>query len=104
MPVSFYYDVPGNPQLYNAVQAEIGRSAPEGLILHLVLQVEHRLRHVMIWDNPEDWERFRTGRVEPAVRKVLASAGIPEPPARPDISPLELVDVWIPGAVPATQR
>ena len=97
MPYAFSYDVPGSPQMYAAVKAEIGPTAPVGLTAQLVLQVEHGLRHVMIWDSRDDWEEFRAARVEPAVRKVLTSAGIAAPTTAPAITPLQLVDIWIPG-------
>jgi hypothetical protein len=89
--------------MYTAIKAEIGPDVPDGLIAHLVLSVEQGLRHVMVWDDPANWEHFRTSRVEPAVRRVLASAGVDAPSAAPGITELELVDVWIPahGRVPA---
>lgn len=100
MTFAFSYDVPGNPQIYAAVKAEIGPDVPEGLITQLVLRVEHGLRHVMVWDKPANWERFRTSRVEPAVGRVLASAGARAPSAAPEITTLDLVDVWIPAPEP----
>jgi hypothetical protein len=103
MSYAFSYEVPGNPNIYAAVKAEIGPAVPAGLITQIVLQVERGLRHVMVWDSREDWERFRTIRVEPAVEKVLTSAGIPAPRERPAITTLDLVDVWGPGPVPEAQ-
>lgn len=99
MSFAFCYDVPGNPQMYAAVKAEIGPAVPAGLITQLVVQVERGLRHIMVWESSEQWERFRTTRVEPAVEKVLASSGISAPPAAPAITTLRLVDVWTPRHV-----
>ena len=97
MSIAFYYDVPGNPQIYAAVKAEIGPAAPRGLVTQLVLQIDHGLRHMMIWNTREEWEEFRIARVEPAVRKVLTSRGIPAPADPPAIVPLNLVDLWAPA-------
>ena len=103
MAYAFSYDVPGSPQMYAAVKAAIGPTVPVGLTAQLVLQVESGLRHVMIWNSRDDWEKFRSARVEPAVLKVLSSAGIPAPTEAPAITPLQLVDIWIPGTVPGSQ-
>lgn len=99
MTIAFSYDVPGNPQIYAAIKAEIGPDVPDGLITQLVLRVEHGLRHVMVWDTPEHWEQFQAARVEPAVDKVLAAAGITAPRETPVITTLDLVDVWGPASV-----
>jgi hypothetical protein len=98
MSIAFSYDVPGSPQIYAAVKAEIGPSVPEGLIAQLVLQVEHGLRHIMVWDTPEHWAQFRDARVEPAVAKVLAAARITAARETPVITTLDLVDVWTPAS------
>lgn len=103
MSYAFSYDVPGNPKIYAAVKAEIGPAVPAGLITQIVVQVERGLRHTMVWDSRQHWELFRTTRVEPAVEKVLASAGIPAPRETPAITTLDLVDVWASGPVPETQ-
>ena len=92
MPYAFFYDVPGNEQLYRRVQSEIGDEAPKGLIVHLVVKQDDGLRHFNVWDSPEDWERFRTERVDPAVSKVLDAIGI-TPPGRPEEHILDVVDV-----------
>lgn len=104
MVYAFFYDVPGNPEVYAAVKAEIGVAVPDGLVIQLVVQVEHGLRHIMVWDTPEQWERFHTTRVEPAVQKVLAAAGIPAPREVPAVTTLQVVDAWAPGPLPAAQR
>jgi hypothetical protein len=100
MSITFSYDVPGNPKIYAAVKSEIGPAAPDGLIAQLVLQVEHGLRHVMVWETSEHWERFQTDRVEPAVDKVLAAAGITALREAPVITTLDLLDVWAPASAP----
>lgn len=97
MAIGFSYDVPGNPQIYAAVKAEIGPAAPAGLIAQIVLRVEHGLRHMMIWHTWQEWDEFRAARVEPAVRKVLTARDIPVPSDPPAITRLDLIDIWIPA-------
>lgn len=103
MSYAFSYEVPGNPKIYAAVKAEIGPDVPAGLIAQIVLQVEQGLRHIMVWNTSEDWELFSSTRVDPAVEKVLAAAGISAQREAPAITRLDLVDVWAPGPVPQTQ-
>jgi hypothetical protein len=96
------YDTLGNRGMYAAVQAAMGADVPDGLVAHLVVAIPDGLRHTSIWASREAWERFRSERVEPAVRQVLARAGIPantEPPVEDE---LDLVDLWAPDSVPWT--
>lgn len=51
------------------------------------------LRHIAVWESKEQWKRFQAERVGPAVGKVLAGMGITEPPPRPVVTELDLVDV-----------
>jgi hypothetical protein len=94
MPYSFFYDVPGNPQIYEQVKAAVGAERPDGLVVHLVVETDGGLRHIDVWDSQADWECFRAERVQPAVRKVLASMGVPDVP-EPTVQELQLVDVWM---------
>jgi hypothetical protein len=88
------YDVPGNEEIYGKVKAEIGEEAPEGLILQVVSKAETGgLRHLMVWESREQWERFQATRVGPAVGRVLAGIGMTEAPPRPPVTELDLIDV-----------
>jgi hypothetical protein len=60
-----------------------------------VVQAGSGLRHIGVWDSPEDWRRFHDERVEPAVHSVLTAAGFTQMPPDPPVQELELVDVWI---------
>jgi hypothetical protein len=97
MPYAFSYEVPGNPEIYAAVKAAIGPEVPHGLVTQLVIRVEHGLQHLMVWDEPASWDHFRTSRVEPAVRRVLNAAGVQAPTTAPEITTLDLVDLWVPA-------
>jgi hypothetical protein len=94
MSYAFFYDVPGDEHIYGKVKAEIGQEQPKGLMVQLVAKRdEGGLRHFFVWDSKEDWERFQEERAEPAVAKVLAGIGVTEPPPRPPMEEMHLVDV-----------
>jgi hypothetical protein len=92
VPYAFFYDVPGDEQMYHQVKAKIGEESPKGLILHLVVKRETGLRHINVWESRQDWERFQQGRVAPAVAEVLSAAGVSEPPPPPSAQEMELID------------
>jgi hypothetical protein len=85
------YEVPGNRMFYDRVKSELGEDA-DGLLVHLVVESEGGLRHIGVWNSKQQWETYREERVRPAVNRILAQAGIPEPPA-PEEEALEVVDL-----------
>ncbi len=87
------YEVPSDEQLYARVKAEIGDDRPEGLLVHLVVKSDGGLRHTTVWESQADWERFRDGRVQPAVAKVLTAAGFAHIPPPPTEQKMDVVDV-----------
>ncbi len=92
------YQVPADEQMYARVKAEVGDEPTEGLIVHLVVKGEGGLRHTTVWESRADWERFRDGRVRPAVARALTAAGFAHvPPASPE-QDLDVVDVLIGSA------
>ena len=97
MSYAFEYDVPANEQFYRRVKAEIGDEKPRGLVAHLVVKRDGGLRHIEVWESKEDWERFRTQRVDPALEKVFAASGVTDLPPRPPEQELDLVDALVGG-------
>ena len=89
---AYFYDVPSTPEMYDTVIREIGSHRPPGLISHLVVRHERGLRHYGVWVSEEDWIDFRDKHVRPAVARVLAREGIPEPPL-PEEHQLEVVGI-----------
>jgi hypothetical protein len=89
---AYFYDVPSTPEMYRIITTEIGTDHPAGLISQLVVRHEQGLRHYGVWASREDWERFREDRVRPAVARVLARHGSPEPPL-PVEHELDVVDI-----------
>ncbi len=89
------FEVPGDEHIYGKVKAEIGEDQPDGLIAQLVFKLDAGgLRHIIVWESKEEWERFQAERVGPAVGRVLAGMGISDPPARPAVTEMDLVDVF----------
>ncbi len=80
MPHAYFYDVPSTPEMYETVTKEIGTHRPAGLISHLVVRHDGGLRHYGVWASQEAWIDYRDRHVRPAVARVLAQRGIPEPP------------------------
>ncbi len=89
------YEVPADERLYARVKAEIGDERMDGLIVHLVTKTDRGLRHTTVWESQADWERFRGGRLEPAVAKALTAAGFAKLPPPPVVHELDVVDVVI---------
>jgi hypothetical protein len=87
------YDVPADEGIYQRVKAAMGDEPAKGLIVQMVVKRDGGLRHFGVWESKELFDRFQQERVSPAVGRVLASIGVNEPPARPEIEELALVDV-----------
>ncbi len=93
MTYAFYYDAPGNEQMYRLVSKAIGDGRPEGLIAAVVTKSDSGLRHLDVWQSRQQWLTFRDGQVRPAVAAVLTELGIPAPAEPPEEYELDLVDV-----------
>jgi hypothetical protein len=94
MSYAFFYDAPGDERIYATVKAEIGQEQPKGLLVQLVAKRDGGgLRHFNVWESREDWERFQEERVAPALATVLAGIGVTEPPPRPQVEEMELIDI-----------
>jgi hypothetical protein len=97
MPYAFQYDVPADEEFYRRVAAEIGDEQPKGVITHLVVKSDRGLRHIGVWDSKEDWERFHSERVGPALERVFAAVGVTHVPPLPPEQELDLVDALLGG-------
>ena len=95
MTYAFTHDAPATPAMYREVRAALGDDPPEGLLSHVVVVRDGGLRYIDAWESEADWDRFRTGRLEPAIAAMFAAHGIQ--PGGPDaaFAPLEVIDVWI---------
>jgi hypothetical protein len=96
MPYAIQYDVPVDEHIYQMVKAAIGDEEPDGLQMHLVVKSPTGgLRHIEVWDDAADHERFDRERVAPAVAGVLRSIGIDPVPPQPPRDPLDVVDLHL---------
>ena len=68
--------------MYDKVSAEMGMDdAPNGLIFHWAGHVDGKWTITDVWESREDYDRFRTGRLFPAIQKVsgMDPASGPQP-------------------------
>ncbi len=95
MPYAFVQDVPADEHIYAQVRAKLGTEAPQGLVAHIVMKRPEGLRYVDVWETRADWERFRDEQVDPAVRQVLGSLGIPFDRSQVKFEEVEAIDTWL---------
>jgi hypothetical protein len=95
MSFAFIQDVPIDDHEYAEVREGIGPDVPKGLTVHLVIRQGGGLRYIDVWDSEADWERFRDGRVDPAVRQMMATHGLTPPTTHPAREEIDVVDCWL---------
>jgi hypothetical protein len=61
---------------YERISKAVGDDPPEGLIVHAAGEEGGKWRSVGVWESEEDWNRFREGRLMPAVTKVLGEQAV----------------------------
>ncbi len=61
---------------YERVSQAVGDDPPEGLIVHAAGEEGGKWRSVSVWESEEDWNRFREGRLMPAVTKALGEQAV----------------------------
>ena len=68
---------------YDAVNAEmdVANDPPEGLIFHWAGEVDGKWTITDVWESSAAYDRFRDGRLGPAIQKVtgMDPAGGPQP-------------------------
>jgi hypothetical protein len=66
------FPAPFGPDVYDAVGAEmdVANDPPEGLIFHWMGQVDGKWTVTDVWESREACDRFREGRLFPAIQKV----------------------------------
>src|SRR5688500_16849939 len=101
MPYAFTLDVPAIAEMYGKVRAQLPDTA-KGLIAHIVQTMDGGLRYTDVWETEQDWERFDTEFVRPAVAEVLAGYGITPRDEDSTFTEIEVIDVWV-GAAASRQ-
>ena len=97
MAYAFQQDVPINMGIYRTIVERLGETPPDGLIVHLVIEQEHGLRYIDVWESQAQHQRFVDERLHPIIGDVLRNAGFATVPPEPETVVLEVADVW--GAV-----
>lgn len=96
MPFAFIQDVPANAEMYGKIRAELGDAPPEGLIAHIVQELDAGgLRYTDVWASRELWDTFRNVTLEPVVTGVLAGYGIPHNDEDISVEEITVLDAWI---------
>ena len=95
MPYCCTYDVPAPVAMYREVKRRLGEEAPDGLLVHLVVQVDGGLRHIEVWTTETAWTRYHDERVEPIVHDLLRDAGFTEMPPDPPMTSFDVVDLQV---------
>jgi hypothetical protein len=95
MPYAFIQDLPITVEQYAVIRSEIGNDAPKGLVAHVVMRHDAGLRYVDVWDSQADWERFHDDKVQPAVRKMMATDGIVAPPQPAPHQTIDVIDTLV---------
>jgi hypothetical protein len=67
MPFAVTIDVPASWDTYRRVRADLGDTAPDGLIVHVAGPTDEGFRIVDLWETEESFMRFRQERLAPAV-------------------------------------
>ena len=89
MSYAFVQDIAASWHDYRRVAAALVEPAPAGLILHAAGPTDEGFRIIAIWETETAWQRFRAGRLAPAIAS-LGGPARPEPTFR-DLRPAHLV-------------
>ncbi len=90
---AFTQDVPISKKMYEQLRAQLGER-PDGMLLHLVIELEKGLRYLDVWESEEQCNRFIEERVNPALERMLAAAGITAPRGEAPRVPISVLDLW----------
>ena len=77
-----------NAEAYEAVTGKVmpGDQLPNGWELHIAGPVEQGWRVITVWDSKEAFDRFREGKLLPAIREL--AGGEAPPAAEPEVNPV----------------
>jgi hypothetical protein len=86
---AYVQDVASSWEQYEQVTASLVDPLPAGLLLHVAGPTDEGVRIIDVWENEDDWERFRIERLAPAIA-ALGGPARPEPTFR-DVHPVHVV-------------
>jgi hypothetical protein len=95
MTYAFTQDVPIDAAFYRRITDELGDVAPEGLVVHLAVELaEGGLRYTDVWESEQDWDRFVEQRLHPVVHGLLREVFGDDLPPEPEQTPLPVIHAW----------
>jgi hypothetical protein len=78
---AYCQEMPGvSEEMLARVDAEVGEAPISGLIAHVCGPTEDGCRIIDVWETEDDYRRFQTERLNPALRIATHGAA---PPSRP---------------------
>jgi hypothetical protein len=67
---AFVSELPISREQYDKLDEEIGSDKPEGLIVHAAGESGSGIRIMDVWESKQQFERFQSDRLAPAMLKV----------------------------------
>jgi len=100
MAYAFIRKAPFDADTHRSVRERIGPESPEGLVLHLVFRGDGDLEFLDVWESEEDWARFQSERLGPAVQATLRERGasMADAPTPPTPTQIDVIDVMVGSA------
>jgi hypothetical protein len=86
---AYVQDVASSWEQYEQVTASLVDPPPAGLLLHVAGPTDEGVRIIDVWESKEDWQRFRSERLDPAIA-ALGGPARPEPTFR-DLHPEQVL-------------
>ena len=91
MTYAHVFDIPGPPELYDAMHAEFLKYPTDGLLLHLARSTGDGVQVVEVWTSPEAFREWAGANMGPAIGAVVAAGwSVPEVVPAP-FDPLGLI-------------
>ena len=103
MSYAYIRKAPFDLETHRVVREQVGPEGPEGLLVHLVFRRGEELEFIDVWDSEQDWERFQSERLGPAVQAAQGDRGAPTAPtasSSTSSTEIEVVDLLV-GATDA---
>jgi hypothetical protein len=100
MPYAFMRKAPFDADTHRSVREHIGPETPVGLVLHLVFRRDGDLEFLDVWETEEDWARFQSERLGPAVQATLRERGASQGSAPTPVpaAQIEVIDAMVGSA------
>lgn len=97
MAYAFMRKAPFDADTHRSVRERIGPEPPKGLVLHLVFRGDGELEFLDVWETEEDWARFQSERLGPAVQALLVERGATnaDAPSPPSSAQIEVIDLMV---------